>query len=165
VLRLASQLARDLLLTRTIVRISSEAVALSYVVITPVRNDPRNLYRLGQSMKQQTRPPKLWVIVDDGSTDDTFGIVMQLRDEIPFVRLLHIVPNDQPIGDGRIGLRDKRAFEMGLEYADAVGADVIFKVDSDITFGRDYCASLVARFEEDSRLGIAGGQGYEIHRS
>jgi poly-beta-1,6-N-acetyl-D-glucosamine synthase len=152
-------------LTRTIASVSSEAVALSYVVITPVRNDPENLYRLGQCMKEQTRPPKLWVIVDDGSTDKTFAIALQLRDEIPFVRLLHVVPNDQPIGDGRVGLRDKRAFEMGLGYADAAGADVIFKVDSDITFGRDYCASLVARFEEDSRLGIAGGQGYELHRS
>lgn len=138
---------------------------LSYVVITPVRNDPKHLYRLGQCMKEQTRRPKLWVIVDDGSTDNTFGIALQLRNEIPFVRLLHVVPNDQPIGDGRVRLRDKRAFEMGLEYADQVKADVIFKIDSDITFGRDYCASLVARFERDSRLGIAGGQGYELHGS
>jgi poly-beta-1,6-N-acetyl-D-glucosamine synthase len=140
-------------------------VNLSYVVITPVRNDPENLYRLGQCMGEQTHRPKLWVIVDDGSTDNTFGIALRLRDELPFVRLLHVVPNDQPIGDGRVGLRDKRAFEMGLEYADQVNADVICKIDSDITFGRDYCASLVARFERDPKLGIAGGQGYELHRT
>ena len=42
-----------------------------YIVVTPCRNEEKNLPDFVQSMTAQTIRPVFWVIVDDGSTDKT----------------------------------------------------------------------------------------------
>src|ERR1017187_3189035 len=42
-----------------------------YVVITPVRNEGRHFSETIASMVAQTARPLMWVIVDDGSKDET----------------------------------------------------------------------------------------------
>lgn len=42
-----------------------------YIVVTPCRNEEKNLPNLVQSMTVQTIRSVFWVIVDDGSTDKT----------------------------------------------------------------------------------------------
>lgn len=50
-----------------------------YIVVTPCRNEEKNIPNLVQSITAQTIRPVLWVIVDDGSTDRTSEIV-KIRD-------------------------------------------------------------------------------------
>ena len=47
----------------------------SYIVVTPARNEESNLLDVADSMIKQTIKPKLWLIVDDGSTDDTLSLI------------------------------------------------------------------------------------------
>ena len=42
-----------------------------YVVITPVRDEGEHIEKTLKSMISQSMPPQEWIIVDDGSTDDT----------------------------------------------------------------------------------------------
>ncbi len=46
-----------------------------YVLITPCRNEAEFARRTLDSVCAQTIPPALWVIVDDGSTDETPSIL------------------------------------------------------------------------------------------
>ena len=47
----------------------------SYVVISPCRNEANYMRRTLDSMVAQSEVPALWVIIDDGSTDETPAIL------------------------------------------------------------------------------------------
>ena len=44
---------------------------LQYVLVTPARNEEKNIERLIQCVVAQTVRPSKWIIVSDGSTDGT----------------------------------------------------------------------------------------------
>jgi len=46
-----------------------------HIVVTPCRNEEKDLSNLVQSITAQTIRPVFWVIVDDGSTDKTPEII------------------------------------------------------------------------------------------
>jgi poly-beta-1,6-N-acetyl-D-glucosamine synthase len=130
--------------------------ALSYAVVTPVRNEAANIRRLAESLASQEQLPETWVIVDTGSTDDTPQIVRGLQGTWPWIRVL--VLDDEP-GLAR-GRPIARAFEAGFDSLVDV-PDVIVKLDADVSFAPTYFRLLVARFAEDTRVGIASGTCYE----
>jgi len=49
---------------------------LSYAIVTPARNEAANLTRLGACPTEQSQLPDKWVIVDNGSTDETFSALI-----------------------------------------------------------------------------------------
>ena len=51
---------------------------MTYALITPARDEAENLRRLGQCLLEQTVSPAAWVVVDNGSTDDTVDVVRGL---------------------------------------------------------------------------------------
>ena len=63
---------------------------LTYVLITPGRNEAEFIDKTIQSVISQTVKPLKWVMVSDGSTDGTDGIVKKHAAEhewIDFVRM------------------------------------------------------------------------------
>jgi len=131
------------------------ATTLAYAVVTPVRDEAVNLARLAACLAAQTLRPASWVIVDTGSTDGTQGVVADLAREHRWVRLAEI--------DGRgleRGAPIVRAFHSVLPALTPL-PDVIIKLDADISMDPDHFERLLLEFEGDSRLGIAGGAGYE----
>src|SRR2546430_9360006 len=69
---------------------------LPYVLITPARNEEAFIERAIRSVICQTVLPAKWVIVDDGSTDSTAGILERYlpRDEwVGMVSIAH--PRDR----------------------------------------------------------------------
>ena len=54
---------------------SSSAKQFTYVLITPARNEAAYIEKTIQSVISQTLLPAKWVIVDDGSLDNTAAIV------------------------------------------------------------------------------------------
>ena len=63
---------------------------MQYVLITPSRNEEKYIEKLVQSMIAQTVPPAKWVIVNDGSTDATAGIVEPYLGKYPWIELLNL---------------------------------------------------------------------------
>ena len=63
---------------------------LSYVVITPARNEALFIGLTIQSMVAQTTRPLKWVIVSDGSTDGTDEIVKTAAAEHPWIELVRM---------------------------------------------------------------------------
>ena len=63
------------------------------------------------SVAAQTVPPALWVVVDDGSTDETPAILEEYRVELPYLRVVRRADRGRRVvGPGVI-----EAFYAGLE--------------------------------------------------
>jgi glycosyltransferase involved in cell wall biosynthesis len=133
------------------VQANNDANQLSYVLITPARNEARFIEGLIQSMIRQTVLPLKWVIVNDGSTDATAKIVSSYLDDHRWIELLNLDPHRERSFAAKV-----HAFNAGLERVQGLRFEVIGNVDSDVSFEADYMQFLLQKFKEDTRLGVAG---------
>jgi poly-beta-1,6-N-acetyl-D-glucosamine synthase len=138
-----------------------------YAIVSPVRNEAKLIRHTLQSVVGQSEPPVIWVIVDDGSTDETASIVAEYASRTGYIR-----PISNP-GDSRgdMGSDDRLlwaaeaiAFNVGLGEVDLDSIDYIVKLDGDLAFGPDYFSSLMDEFEKDPLLGMAGGYCYVMRK-
>jgi biofilm PGA synthesis N-glycosyltransferase PgaC len=125
--------------------------ALSYVVITPARNEGEHIGRTLESMVAQTYRPLAWVVVSDGSTDQTDDIVSAYRQQHDWIQLIR-----RPDRRERNFAAKVECFNAGFQAVRNLHFDVIGNLDADISFEPDYFAFLMARFAEEPRLGVAG---------
>jgi glycosyltransferase involved in cell wall biosynthesis len=124
---------------------------LSYVLITPARNEEANIARTIQSVACQTILPQKWVIVSDGSTDRTDEIVQKNMSECSWLELIRM-----PEHRDRQFAAKVSAFNAGYEKVKDLQYDIIGNLDADISFGPDYFEFLLSKFQEDPNLGVAG---------
>jgi glycosyltransferase involved in cell wall biosynthesis len=132
---------------------------IGYVAVTPARNEAENLRRLAACLAKQTVRPSRWVIVDDGSTDDTAAALEELEREHAWVRVLAVGAKGAPRRGGPV----VRAFVAGLELLEDA-APIVVKLDADVSMEPNYFERLLAAFAADPSLGIASGSGYELDR-
>jgi biofilm PGA synthesis N-glycosyltransferase PgaC len=128
------------------------------LLITPARNEAAHILRTARAVEAQTRPPDLWLVVDDGSDDATPDLLRRLAAEIPFLRVLTTPRGRTKAGPDRLALAaEARAFNWALQQVELDGFTHIGKLDGDIELPPDYFARLLERFDADPELGIAGG--------
>ncbi len=129
----------------------------SYVLITPASNEEAHIERLIKCVAAQTVAPVKYVIVSDGSTDRTDEIVKQYARELGFVELLR---HEKKV---RTSFGSKAlAFNAGWERLQALDFDFIANLDADISFEPNYFESLIAEFQKDPDLGLAGGHVHDL---
>ena len=135
-------------------------MSLRYAAVTPARNEAGNLPRLAAALAAQTVPPEQWVVVDDGSDDETPELLEALRTSHPWISVL---PGEVGglLAHGRREGRDLEGFRTGAR-ALVEPVDVVIKLDADVDFEPDYCERLLEQFQADSSLGIASGTCYEL---
>lgn len=124
---------------------------LSYVLITPARNEEDNIEGVIKSMITQTVLPEKWVIVSDGSTDRTDEIVKKYLAANPWMELLRM-----PEHADRHFAAKVNCFNAGYAKVKNLEFDVMGNLDADITFDQDYLKYLLTKFSEEFRLGVAG---------
>ena len=128
------------------------------LIVSPVYNEAAHVDRTARAVAAQTRRPDRWVIVDDGSTDDTVAVARRWERELDF---LTVVEAPQDVGPGADNLalaRPPRAFNLGLEHAGWSDYEFIGKLDGDVELPPDWYETLLDRFEADQRLGLAAGR-------
>lgn len=130
---------------------------LTYSVVTAARNEAANLSRLAECLLGQDVPPGEWVIVDDNSTDDTGAVARELEARDARIRVVSLTAERTETRGAPVA----RAFQTGLRALRAP-ADVVVKLDADLSFDADYFAVLLAAFEADPSLGMASGSCYEL---
>ena len=134
-----------------------------YVLITPTRNEEAFIEKTIESMIRQTILPMKWVIVDDGSTDNTAKIVNRYLAAYPWIEMVRL-----PRRQGRNFAGKVHAFDAGLERVKDLAYDLIGNLDSDISFDTDHFEFLLRKFSNDLRLGVAGTvfreEGYSSER-
>jgi biofilm PGA synthesis N-glycosyltransferase PgaC len=128
----------------------------TYALITPVRDEEENLRKLAASIEKQTVSPMAWVIVDNGSRDETAAFANELAQRDRRITVAS-APGTQV---AEPGMPIVRAFHFGLEVVRRLYGelpDVIVKLDADVTVDERYFELLLRAFEDDPRLGIASG--------
>jgi glycosyltransferase involved in cell wall biosynthesis len=124
---------------------------MRYVLITPARNEAAYIGKTLESMVAQTVLPLRWVIVSDGSTDGTDDIVRAHARRADWIRLVHLPDRRERNFAAKV-----EAFNAGLRQLADLQFDVIGNVDGDISFEPDFFEYLLAQFERDALLGVAG---------
>jgi biofilm PGA synthesis N-glycosyltransferase PgaC len=128
------------------------------LLITPARNEAAHIVRTARALEAQTRPPDLWVVVDDGSDDATPDLLRRLSAEIAFLRVVTTPRGHTQAGRDRLALAaEARAFNWALAQVDLDGYTHIGKLDADIELPPEYFERLLERFGGQPGLGIAGG--------
>ncbi len=128
------------------------------LVVSPVYNEAANLERTARAVAAQSRRPDRWLVIDDGSADDTLAVARRLERELEFLSVAE-APRKVAPGADNLGLaREAHAFNAGLELCGWRDYDLIGKLDGDIELPPEWFATLAARFEADPGLGLAGGR-------
>ena len=135
------------------------------LLVSPVYNEGANLERTARAVAAQSRRPDRWLVIDDGSGDDTLEIARRLERELDFMVVAE-APDRIPPGADNLGLaREAHAFNAGLALCGWRDYDLIGKLDGDVELPPDWFTRLVERFEGDPALGLAAGRLAEPGRS
>ena len=130
----------------------SENSIRSYALMTAAYNEAAHIEKTIQSVLAQTVLPQRWVIVSDGSTDETDEIVRSYAQQHDFIRFMRM---SRPPGHS---FRTKVvALQAGQKHLFEVPFGFIGNLDADITIGPTYFENLIERFYQNSKLGLAGG--------
>ncbi|MCC7343154.1 MAG: glycosyltransferase family 2 protein [Bryobacterales bacterium] len=123
----------------------------SYILITPARNEAQGIELTIRSVISQTARPRTWIIVNDGSTDETADIVRQYTVEYPWIELLQMPERTERDFAGKV-----LAFNAGYERIKNLTYDAVGSLDADISFEPEYFNFLLKKLSEDQRLGLVG---------
>lgn len=124
---------------------------LSYVLITPARNEEAFIEKTIQSMVCQTILPVKWVIVDDGSIDSTPDIIGRHLARYDWIEMVQMLQHRDRSFAAKVN-----SFNAGFERVKHLNYEVIGNLDADLSFEKGYLEFLMGKFAEDSRLGVAG---------
>ena len=130
-----------------------------YLLISPCRDEAQYLRRTLDSVAAQSVRPALWVVVDDGSADETPAILDEHARRLPYLRVVHRTDRGRrEVGPGVI-----EAFYTGLDTVRLEDFDYLCKLDMDLDLPARYFELLMQRMERDPRLGTTSGKPWFIH--
>lgn len=128
----------------------------TYVLVTPLREDAVQLHDLVATVRAQELRPALWVLVDDGSGDDTDRRLRRLQSREPWIHVVTLPPlpgrrardpTDVLVHGLRVATDTAEAERIDHRYLVHCGADV--------RCAPHVLAELVERSDRDRSIGIA----------
>lgn len=126
-----------------------------YILISPCKDEGAYIETTLKSILNQTVQPLQWVIVDDGSADNSIDLVKKYIGRMPFIKIIA-----RPRGERLVGAGVIEAFNEGLKNVDVEDYDFLCKLDVDLELPNQYFELLMKRMEDDSRLGTCSGKAY-----
>lgn len=125
-------------------------------VIIPIFNEASHLENVLNSFVQQTQLPDKLILVDDNSTDSSYAICQAFAEKYNWIDAV----KNSSAAHHEPGKKVINAFYFGLNTIHLNDYDLIGKFDGDILLPPHYFSTLVALFESDEKIGIAGGNLY-----
>ena len=131
-----------------------------YLLISPCRNEAQFMRHTLDSVIAQTIRPALWVVVDDGSTDETPAILAEYAAKHDWIRVVTRADRGKrAVGPGVI-----EAFYAGYETIRPEDYEYLCKLDLDLILPPRYFEELITRMEADPSVATCSGKSY-IHRA
>lgn len=113
------------------------------------------------SVIAQSIRPALWVIVDDGSSDDTSKILAEYAARHDWIQVISKPDRGaRAVGPGVI-----EAFYVGLDTVNMSAFTYLCKLDLDLDLPQGYFEGLMKRIEANPRIGTCSGKAYFSSRS
>ncbi|HWE02731.1 MAG TPA: glycosyltransferase family A protein [Tepidisphaeraceae bacterium] len=127
-----------------------------YLLVTPCRDEAKFARRTLDSVTNQTIPPILWIIVDDGSKDQTPAILAEYAAKFPYIKIIRREDRGfRKLGGGVID-----AFYHGYDTIDPNDFDFVTKLDLDLDFPAGYFQAMMERMEAEPRIGTCSGKPF-----
>jgi glycosyltransferase involved in cell wall biosynthesis len=126
----------------------------SYVLITAARNEEKYIESTLKAVLSQTILPDKWVIISDASTDRTDDIIKSYQKNYNIIHFIRIDSHNDHSADFASKVI---AINSGYEFLKNSVYNFIGHLDADITFEPSYYEDILKKFEENPKLGIAGG--------
>ena len=118
-----------------------------------MRNEGLHLQKTIDSVVAQTLLPLKWIIVNDGSTDNTGQLIDEAAKRHPWIQAVHRPDRGfRKSGGGVI-----EAFYDGFDLAVREPWNFLVKLDGDLSFDKAYFESCLEQFASNAKLGIGGG--------
>ncbi len=130
-----------------------------YLLVSPCRDEAQYLRRTLDSVAAQSVPPALWIVVDDGSTDDTPSILQEYAERLPYLRIVRRTDR----GHRRVGPGVIEAFYAGLDQVRLEDFDYLCKLDMDLVLPVRYFELLMQRMQSNPRIGTTSGKPWFVH--
>ncbi len=130
-----------------------------YLLISPCRDEAKYLRKTLDSVAAQSVPPALWVVVNDGSKDETPAILEEYVQKLPYLRVIQRADR----GGRKVGPGVIEAFYAGLETVSLDDFDYLCKLDMDLDLPARYFELLMERMESNPRIGTTSGKPCFVH--
>lgn len=127
-----------------------------YAIISPCRNEAAFMRKTLDSVIAQSVRPARWVIVDDGSTDETPRILAEYAAQHDWLTV--VTRKDR--GHRAVGPGVIEAFYAGLDSIDLRDYAYLCKLDLDLVLPPRYFEILMQRMAENPRIGTCSGKPY-----
>ena len=130
----------------------------NYLLITPCKNEGKNLPHVIDSVANQTILPVVWIIIDDGSTDDTSKVLQEYGSCYKWIRVLRLEEQPHDLGLHLAEVMIK-GFDLAISYCQKNHLDYSYlgNLDGDIVLPNNFYENLINEFEKDASLGVASG--------
>lgn len=128
-----------------------------YILITAAHNEQDFIEKTILAVINQLHKPTEWIIINDGSTDNTESIVRKYVSENSYIKLLSNIRKE-----GRDFASKVYAINIGLKSIQTPEYDYIGILDADVSFDNYYYSLLIEEFRKNPKLGIAGGNYFDI---
>ncbi|MCP5064831.1 MAG: glycosyltransferase family 2 protein [Ignavibacteriae bacterium] len=127
-----------------------------YILITAAKNEQDYIEGTITSVIKQSIKPILWIIVSDGSTDNTDEIIKSYANKYSFIKFIRTEAKKRNFTS------KVHVLNMALSTIEKNNYDFIGILDADITFQEDYYEKILEEFDRDPKLGLAGGEFFDI---
>ena len=127
-----------------------------YCLISPARNEAQYIRRTLDSVLAQTVLPKRWIIIDDGSTDETPNILAEYAAKNAIIE----VHRRDDRGRRALGGGVVEVFNFGLDLLGHDPVEFVCKLDVDLDLPPRYFERLLDEMASDDRLGSVSGKPY-----
>lgn len=131
-------------------------IGKGYLLISPCRDEADFIRQTLDSVLAQSVRPAKWVIVDDGSTDETPRILADYANRHDWIEIV-TRPNRgrRSVGPGVID-----AFYAGYAIINPADYDYLCKLDLDLRLPPRYFELLMERMIANSKMGTCSGKSY-----
>jgi poly-beta-1,6-N-acetyl-D-glucosamine synthase len=127
-----------------------------YILISPCRNEAAFVRQTLESVIGQSLMPAAWLVVDDGSTDETPAILAEYAARFDWISIVTKADRgSRAVGPGVID-----AFYSGYQTIDPTKYDFVCKLDLDLLLPPRYFEILIQRMNADPRIATCSGKSY-----
>ena len=123
-----------------------------YALVTAAKNEGAFIARTMESVTRQKILPTRWVTVSDSSTDGTDEIMKQYAARHDFIKYLRVESSAERSFHSKV-----MAVRAGMRQLENIPYAFVGNLDADISLEDTYYETILSKFEENPRLGIAGG--------
>ncbi|HML74980.1 MAG TPA: glycosyltransferase family A protein [Anaerohalosphaeraceae bacterium] len=128
---------------------------MNYIIITPAYNEEKYINQTINSVLSQSILPQKWIIVDDGSNDNTAYIIKEYAKKHEWIKYQY---RTKVMGQSYYA-SNVHAIIDGLKVLEIeeIPYDYIAILDADIELPCDYYEQILTQMESKPELGIASG--------